>query len=520
MSRPKSSWPDHVVGAALGSSYVAALLLSVSGLGYSRDEGFYFQAASSYAAWFQHLLQAPSEALTRGAIDSAWNANHEHPALVKSLFALSWLFLHKKWQLFGEEGTAFRFGGMVFAGIGVWLLYLWGTRFRSRGCGFMAAALFALMPRVFYHSHLDCFDVPITVMWLACAYAYWRAVDTGTLRWAIATGVVFGLALETKHNAWFLPFALVVHNLIARFEVYRRDVRRGFFPLATPLLAMATLGPLVFVALWPWLWADTADRFGAYFRFHLNHDYYNIVYLGQTYWKPPFPWSYIWVMTAATVPTITLVLFAIGASRVLFGTARLPFRPHWPLPMPRRGDSACTGWLWALGIASMFAPWVLSRSTPIFGGTKHWMPAYPFLCLFAGVGFDWLAGRLSAWCAHARGWQGRWRELGAHAAFGGIPPARAPRRDGALASLGAFELHSAGGWCIGRRDLGTEPSILGIHDRRRSRLPERAGQAGGFGLHPRHRVAIVGNVGARWPAARARSPGRQHRAERVRALSP
>jgi hypothetical protein len=34
-----------------------------------------------------------------------------------------------------------------------------------------------------------------------------------------------------------------------------------------------------------------------------------------------------------------------------------------------------------------YAPWLLT-STPIFGGTKHWLTAYPFLCLFAGFGFS------------------------------------------------------------------------------------------------------------------------------------
>jgi hypothetical protein len=33
-----------------------------------------------------------------------------------------------------------------------------------------------------------------------------------------------------------------------------------------------------------------------------------------------------------------------------------------------------------------YAPW-WSDQTPIFGGTKHWITAYPFLCLFAGRGF-------------------------------------------------------------------------------------------------------------------------------------
>jgi hypothetical protein len=52
--------------------------------------------------------------------------------------------------------------------------------------------------------------------------------------------------------------------------------------------------------------------------------------------------------------------------------------------------------LWAIGLFVQYAPWALSTATPIFGGTKHWLTAYPFLCLFAGVGFAWVAERLRA----------------------------------------------------------------------------------------------------------------------------
>ncbi|MGF2075737.1 hypothetical protein, partial [Enterococcus casseliflavus] len=36
-------------------------------------------------------------------------------------------------------------------------------------------------------------------------------------------------------------------------------------------------------------------------------------------------------------------------------------------------------------------PW-----TPIFGGTKHWFTAYPFLALFAGAGVDRALDRATA----------------------------------------------------------------------------------------------------------------------------
>src|SRR4051812_7164180 len=151
---------NHLIGAALAVLYLVILVKTAHGIGYARDEGFYFRAASAYSDWFDLLVRDANAATLQSAVDATWSNNHEHPALVKSMFAITWNLLYKKLHLFTEEGTSYRFGGMCFAAGAVWLIYLWGARARSRTAGFVAALLFALMPRVFYHAHLDCFDVP------------------------------------------------------------------------------------------------------------------------------------------------------------------------------------------------------------------------------------------------------------------------------------------------------------------------------------------------------------------------
>jgi 4-amino-4-deoxy-L-arabinose transferase-like glycosyltransferase len=387
----KSYLADHLIGAWLGVLYLTVLVKTARGIGYARDEGFYFRAASSYAAWFEILLRDPLQAIQRVTVDTYWSNNHEHPALVKMLFGLSWNFLYKRWHLFAEEGTSYRFGGMCFAAVGLWLIYIWGTQARSRTVGLVAALLFALMPRIFYHAHLDCFDIPIVVMWTLTAYCYWRSLENSGLGWAIVTGIVFGLALETKLNSWFLPFALVLHAAITRGRYIWRGLGRGQLRFPPALVAMAAIGPFVFLALWPWIWFDTIERIKGYVQFHLNHDYYNMVFLGETYWKPPMPRGYVWVMTAATVPTITLLLFFVGAAVRL----RAILAPVLPL-RAKDYDPRGTDLLWIMGLGVQYAPWILSTNTPIFGGTKHWFTAYPFLCLFAGIGFEWAAVQIRA----------------------------------------------------------------------------------------------------------------------------
>jgi len=171
---------DGAVAAVLAIAYVAVLVKTAHTLGYARDEGFYFAAAESYAGWFEKLFHAPMAALRRSAVDAAFGANHEHPVFAKSLFSLSWMFLYKRFHLFAEEGTSFRFPGMCFAGLTVATLYLWGTEAKSRRVGLLAALSFALVPTTFYHAHLDCFDVPIAAMWLLTAYCYWKSLARGT----------------------------------------------------------------------------------------------------------------------------------------------------------------------------------------------------------------------------------------------------------------------------------------------------------------------------------------------------
>jgi hypothetical protein len=391
-------WRDHVIGAAIGFVYVVWLLSTARSLGFPRDEGVYFRAASDYVGWYRLLLDHGQDALKQGAIDAAWSDNHEHPVLMKTLFGVSWYLLHVKWSVFSDASSAYRLPAMCTAGMTLWITYLFGARAWSRRAGLVAAALLALMPRVFFHAHLACFDVPIMAMWMLFLYAHWRAQVTRSLGWALWTGIAFGLALETKHNAWFLPAVVLPHAIFVHRREILRACRVGRLTIPSSLVAMLVLGPIVFFGLWPYLWNDTIARTQWYVEFHLNHEYYNIEFLGKNYFGPPSPKAYLPVMVLATVPTITLLLSGVGvvdrgrnaAQRLVSWWRGLSGGPHasrTPSDGPEARDRGETDLLLALSFAVCVLPFFLSK-TPIFGGTKHWLPAYPVLTLFAGRGFD------------------------------------------------------------------------------------------------------------------------------------
>ena len=394
---PRIGGFDHLIGFALCVAYVVVLLAGSRDLGMSRDESFYVVAAQDYAVWFRQLASDVDVAMEQEVIDAAWDYNHEHPGLAKSLFALSWL-AHERWDVFPDDSTAFRFPGMVSAGLLLWLLYIFGARVFGRSAGLFAALAYALMPRPFYHAHLDCFDVPITLTVTLCIYAYWRSLRSPM--WSLLFGVCFGLSLATKHNTWILPGIFFIHFIWMTIGV--RAQRKAGEKLSHVslrpwwLITMSTIGPVIFLATWPWLWNDTLERIGWYVRFHTGHEYYNIAYLGTTWFEPPFPVHYPFLMTVFTVSAVILVLAAIGLG--LRARAMLPLRLARKL-MPKaeaRPDATYTD---VLLVGALLAPMVVIAlpSSPIFGGTKHWMPAYPFIALYAGLGFWRLSEYLKRW---------------------------------------------------------------------------------------------------------------------------
>jgi 4-amino-4-deoxy-L-arabinose transferase-like glycosyltransferase len=365
---------DHLIGLALCVGYVLLLLHTAPDLGMSRDEGMYVQAAEAYGGWVELLWRDPKQALTQEAIDQAFRVNREHPPLFKLLSGLGFL-AQRAWHPFKYDSSAYRFAGMLSAGLLLWLIYVFGARLYGRAAGAFAAVAFALLPRPFYHAHLNAFDVPITLANTAVIYAYVRSLEDE--RWGYACGALFGLALLTKHNSWILPGILSIHYLLV---AWRARKLRWMTPHA--LIACVTLGPLVFFAGWPFLWHDSLERLGWYLRFHLHHEYYNMEYFGVNYFWPPFPSSYAWVMTLYTVPLTTLLLGVVGTAERLL--ALLPARAT-----PRAWAEEDPKLITLLLAGALFAPLLLMSlpSTPIFGGTKHWFPAYPFLCLFAGSAF-------------------------------------------------------------------------------------------------------------------------------------
>ncbi|HZH14068.1 MAG TPA: glycosyltransferase family 39 protein [Archangium sp.] len=419
----------------------AVLLLTESAVGFTRDESVYFAAAEGYADWFRQLFQSPSRALTNASIVRAWDYNHEHPVLMKTLFGLSHLLFHDALE-WVRSAMAFRIPAFAFTALVPALSFLFGSALYGRASGLFAALAFMLVPRQYFNGELACFDVPVAALWLLVVYCFWRALED--VKWGLWCGVALGLAIATKHNALFLPFILTPFALwrawtasegkpearmwLARFVGLFAAVavfygllvlslgggagfQRKFLLLSphtllfvglatggawvlkgvekvdapvtralVPVMAMAVLGPVIFYLHWPYLWHEPVERTAWYLAFHARHEHYAWFYLGDILRAPPFPLSYVVVKTALTVPTSLFVPMVTGWLAVLGRTLlSLPKQTRAWVSLP----SATEALVAVNAVASIII--ISHPQVPHFGGVKHWLPSMPFLGILAGV---------------------------------------------------------------------------------------------------------------------------------------
>jgi hypothetical protein len=375
---------------ALGVLVVVAVVVGVTAasLGFTRDEGYYFKAGALYAGWWRALFTDPETALSAAGIDQHLSYNPEHPFLLKGSFAAS-LALKNALAVSVPDHVALRLPAWIAAGLSAAFVWLLARQLLPRRGALVAVLLFVTMPHVFWHMHVACFDVGVTAAHTALVWAWLRF--RGTTRGAVVVGVAFGAAAAVKHNVLPVPALFVLHWLLTESR-QSRDSR-----LRIPLVFFCLIGiaPIVYVLLWPYLWPDAIGRFVRYLSFHLHHEHYPILYFGDLLTAPPFPWLFPFVMSAVTIPLPTLALLVTGTALGAVAAART-LRARWRRARGRPpGEPECTrvplgdvavgpsGDAALLLVLNGLFPFVLIAlpSTPIFGGTKHWMNGLPFLCV-------------------------------------------------------------------------------------------------------------------------------------------
>ena len=246
------------------------------------------------------------------------------------------------------------------------------------------------MPRFFFDSHIETLDVAVAATTFLVIVTFIRGLTSTA--WGLACGVAFGLALLTKLNASFFLLAFAAFPFVetsSRADVRSRRV--AGLPIALP--AMVVIGPLMFVALWPWMWHDTVARLTSYLLFHLRHYGILFLYFGRIYGDVPAPWHAPFVMTAITTPPMVLALASLTTVMIV-GSARDDRTRRSLLA----GDPAIAdddlrrdvGTILLLAAAAAVGP-AAWPSVPKYAGVKLFLPLFPVLAVLAAWGAEIVA---------------------------------------------------------------------------------------------------------------------------------
>lgn len=352
------------------------------------DAEFYLGAAQAYKAWYleagRSLRHARGDAFRPEVIDEHFGQNWMHPPLAKAVLGAGIAVFHDELHWLDEIDAA-RTGIMLLSTLLAALIFLlcWPTY--GPLVAVSAPLLLLVMPRFFFDSHVESLDVASAATYFLAVFCFWRA--EARVGWAIAAGAASGIAMATKINGALVAVPLGVFWLLGgnRAASPGAEGRPGWRrrpPLS--LVLMVTLGPLIAIGLWPWLWADTITRLVRYLRFYLHHHPTLFHYFGTTYYVPFAPWHAPFVMTAITTPVPILALALIGTAVAVLRSCLPRASTPWPAATTEASNLDLLVLLnaaFAIGAAAL-------PNVPKYGGVKLFLPFFPFLAILAGVGFE------------------------------------------------------------------------------------------------------------------------------------
>jgi len=347
---------DYLAAILIFSALVLQGLITIHQIGISDDEPYYFLKAKDYFSWFSSL--GKSGAFSRDTLMRTFGPNLKsdtHPTLFKLTGAVSYGLL--KTRLGGF--WAYRMNAVIMFGLLLAMIYLCASRAWGRAAGIASVLCTAFMPRVFINCHLATTEAALCLFWFSAAWMF----EAGTRRKSLIplAGVCYGLLMSAKFTGFLLPIPLIIWAF-----VYRRK------NLALLCASLFIIGTAVFFLLQPYLWGNLARGFYGFILMSITRKEWIpilVQFLGKNYRASP-PWYYAPFMVLITVPPATLGLFFLGTIKAL--GARLA---------DQFSGFCLINFLFLIVMT-------MSPNAPLYDGVRLFLPAFVFLGLIAGNGFD------------------------------------------------------------------------------------------------------------------------------------
>jgi hypothetical protein len=230
------------------------------------------------------------------------------------------------------------------------LLFSAARRVLSPLAAHLIAIAFLLLPIVQMHNEMVMLEIPLTFFTFAAVLALVWYFEKETWAGGISFGVLAGLAIMTKGNAWALALLPILALLLMR------DLRRLFAPrLLTGAAIVAVIaGPFTIWSL------------------RMVKDGWDASEPGSSFTLKAFPQLGMFLVTM--IGPALAVCCALGIWKMVI--------------VPMRGKRLEA--FWAVMLAYMVSVWVFHAVVPTSIEPRKLFIAIPALLLFAGAGIDWM----------------------------------------------------------------------------------------------------------------------------------
>ncbi|TSC63705.1 MAG: Glycosyltransferase, partial [Microgenomates group bacterium Gr01-1014_93] len=177
-----------------------------------------------------------------------------HPPLSDILASTFNLILFQNLRLINDVDS-YRVYGILLAASLVSLVFYWTQKVYGKFAGLIAALSLSIYPLFWSEAHFNIEkDIPETVFWSFLLFSVWMGVVKISWKWFLVSGLFFGLGLGTKLNILFSAL-VILPWLFAYLLKNRMNFKLIVAMLFTPLSGIA-----IFIATWPYLWADPIGR--------------------------------------------------------------------------------------------------------------------------------------------------------------------------------------------------------------------------------------------------------------------
>ncbi len=295
-----------------------------------------------------------------------------HPPLSDIITSVFNRVLFAKLRLINDIDS-YRIYSVLLASLLVSLIFYWTSKVYGKLAAIVSTLSLALYPLFWSEMHFNNEkDVPETVFWSFMLFCLWKGLTKKKYKWVLLSGIFFGLAIGTKFNILFIPFAIIPWVLIYLIKEKRLKNIKENTKLILSGLASIFIGITIFFGSWPYLWPDPINRVGQVFAF------YRRLGLGsnpdKNFFGPFGTTTYPIQWIIYTTPLIILFLSIVG----IF-VALLRFRKE-------KDKISLLFLLWFL-VPIARVTW---NGASVYGGIRQIMEYIPAMAILAGLGAKYI----------------------------------------------------------------------------------------------------------------------------------